>query len=203
VLPNSSKPPYPLQAMQRLFSSSSTTSSTTVLGLDSSSAMPLRSCRLGSVQRYVVISTSRDESKLTNIPKGLTLMFFCVDASLFFNSYVNPIALDKINWKYYIVYDVWLAFELLIVYLFWVETRNTPLEEIVKFFDGDEALLGGHLATEKAKELLVEEGGSDETPHTPPVIGNEGTAGNTPPVVGDEGSSETSVPVAPVQAKEL
>jgi hypothetical protein len=130
-------------------------------------------------------------------------MFFCVDASLFFNSYVNPIALDKINWKYYIVYDVWLAFELLIVYLFWVETRNTPLEEIVKFFDGDEALLGGHLATEKAKELLVEEGGSDETPHTPPVIGNEGTAGNTPPVVGDEGSSETSVPVAPVQAKEL
>jgi hypothetical protein len=130
-------------------------------------------------------------------------MFFCVDASLFFNSYVNPIALDKINWKYYIVYDVWLAFELLIVYLFWVETRNTPLEEIVRFFDGDEALLGGHLATEKGKELLVEEGGSDETPHTPPVMGNEGNADRTPPVVEDERSSETSVPVAPVQAKEL
>jgi len=131
-------------------------------------------------------------------------MFFCVDASLFFNSYVNPIALDKINWKYYIVYDVWLAFELLIVYLFWVETRNTPLEEIVKLFDGDEALLGGHLATEKAKELLVEEGGSDETPHTPPtVVGDEKTRNATPPVIGDERSSEASVPTAPVQAKEL
>jgi hypothetical protein len=117
-------------------------------------------------------------------------MFFCVDASLFFNSYVNPIALDKINWKYYIVYDVWLAFELLIVYLFWVETRNTPLEEIVKYFDGDEALLGGHLATEKAKQLLVEEGNSDDTPHTPPMVG-------------DERSSETRVPVAPAHAKEL
>jgi hypothetical protein len=131
-------------------------------------------------------------------------MFFCVDASLFFNSYVNPIALDKMNWKYYIVYDVWLAFELLIVYFFWVETRNTPLEEIVKLFDGDEALLGGHLATGKAKELLVEEGGSDETPHTPPVVvGDEKTRDATPPVVGDERSSEASVPTEPVQAKEL
>jgi hypothetical protein len=122
-------------------------------------------------------------------------MFFCVDASLFFNSYVNPIALDKINWKYYIVYDVWLAFELVIVYFFWVETRNTPLEEIVKLFDGDNALLGGHLATEKAKQFLVEEGGSDETPnttHTHPVVGD----------VSDERVSEGSVP-APVHAKEL
>jgi hypothetical protein len=131
-------------------------------------------------------------------------MFFCVDASLFFNSYVNPIALDKMNWKYYIVYDVWLAFELLIVYFFWVETRNTPLEEIVKLFDGDEALLGGHLATGKAKKLLVEEGGGDETLHTPPVVvGDEKTRDTTPPAVGDERLSEASVPTEPVQAKEL
>ena len=84
-------------------------------------------------------------------------MFLCVDAALFFNSYVNPIALDSINWKYYIVYDCWLAFELAIVLFFYIETRNTPLEEIVKYFDGDAALLGGDLATEKAKHYLVEE----------------------------------------------
>jgi hypothetical protein len=89
-------------------------------------------------------------------------MFLAVDLALFFNSYVNPVALNKLGWKYYIVYDVWLAFELMIVYFFFIETRNTPLEEIVKYFDGEDALLGGDLATEKAREFLQEEGIHDE-----------------------------------------
>lgn len=84
-------------------------------------------------------------------------MFLCVDAALFFNSYVNPIALAAMNWKYYIVYDAWLAVELTVVYFYYIETRNTPLEEIVKFFDGEAALLGGDLATEKARVYLGEE----------------------------------------------
>jgi hypothetical protein len=88
----------------------------------------------------------------------MTLLFFCVDAALFFNSYVNPVALSDLNWKYYIVYDVWLAVELTVVYFFFIETRNTPLEEIVKYFDGDAAILGGDLATEKSRHFLVEEG---------------------------------------------
>lgn len=41
--------------------------------------------------------------------KGLTLMFLMVNIALFFNQYVNPIALENIDWKYYIVYCVWLA----------------------------------------------------------------------------------------------
>lgn len=84
----------------------------------------------------------------------MTILFLCVDAALFFNSYVNPVALAAMNWKYYIVYDAWLAVELVVVYWFYIETRNTPLEEIVKFFDGESALLGGNLATEKAKVYL-------------------------------------------------
>lgn len=95
------------------------------------------------------------------IQQGLTLMFLAVDLALFFNSYVNPVALDALNWKYYIVYDVWLFVELLVVYFFYVETRNTPLEEIVKYFDGEAALLGGDLATEKSRHYLVEELGND------------------------------------------
>lgn len=34
-------------------------------------------------------------------------------------------------------YCVFLGFEVIIVYLFIVETRYTPMEEIAKFFDGD------------------------------------------------------------------
>ncbi len=63
-------------------------------------------------------------------------MFLMVDIALFFNQYINPIALDHLGWKYYIFYCVWLGFELAIVYFFYVETRNTPLEEIAKHFDG-------------------------------------------------------------------
>lgn len=70
-------------------------------------------------------------------------MFLSINAALFFNSYVNPIALDALDWKYYIVYDVWIAIELATVYFAFVETRNTPLEEIARLFDGNHALVGG------------------------------------------------------------
>lgn len=72
---------------------------------------------------------------------------------MFFNQYINPIAMDNLEWKYYIFYCVWLAVELVVVYFFYIETRNTPLEEIAKYFDGENAMVGGAVATEKAREL--------------------------------------------------
>jgi len=93
--------------------------------------------------------------------KGMTMVFLCVDLALFFNQYINPIALDAIGWKYYIVYCIWLAVELAIVYTFYIETKNTPLEEIAKHFDGDAAVVGGAAATEKGRVLAMEMGGLD------------------------------------------
>jgi hypothetical protein len=55
-------------------------------------------------------------------------MFLSVDLSLFFNQYANPIAIAHLQWKYQICYCVWLVFELFIVWKFYIETRNTPLE---------------------------------------------------------------------------
>jgi len=86
--------------------------------------------------------------------KGLAVMFFFVNCALFFNNYVNPIAIKNITWKYYIVYDCWLAIELAVVYFFFIETRYTPLEEIAKYFDGEDAKIGGDAATGHGKELL-------------------------------------------------
>ncbi|KAJ5772002.1 hexose transporter protein [Penicillium odoratum] len=85
--------------------------------------------------------------------KGLTLMFFCVDLSLWFNQYVNPIALDNIHWKYYIVYCGFLLFEIFVVWKYYIETKEIPLEEIVKKFDGEGAILGGAAASEKIQAL--------------------------------------------------
>jgi sugar porter (SP) family MFS transporter len=88
--------------------------------------------------------------------KGMNVLWLSIDLVLLFNQYVNPIALDAIHWKYYIVYTIWLAFELFIVWKFYIETRNTPLEEIVKHFDGEGALLGGAAANEKSRQLAAE-----------------------------------------------
>jgi hypothetical protein len=56
---------------------------------------------------------------------------------VFFNQYINPIALENFGWKYYIFHCVWLGVELTVVWFFYIETRNTPLEEIAKYFDGE------------------------------------------------------------------
>lgn len=66
-------------------------------------------------------------------------MNLCVQIALVFNQYVNPVALERIGWKYYIFYCVWIAFELVVVYFYYVETKGPTLEEIAKIFDGDDA----------------------------------------------------------------
>jgi MFS family permease len=103
--------------------------------------------------------------------QGLTIMFLAIDLALFFNSYVNPIALLAIGWKYYIVYVCWLAFEFAIVWRFYIETRNTPLEEIVRHFDGEGAILGGDLANEKSRQLERELGIYNERGNEPGLHG--------------------------------
>jgi hypothetical protein len=65
-------------------------------------------------------------------------MYIFLYAALFFNQYVNPIALNNLSWKYYIFYCGFLAFEVVVVYYFYVETRYIPLEEVAKYFDGDD-----------------------------------------------------------------
>jgi len=71
--------------------------------------------------------------------KGFTVFNFAISLSLIFNQYVNPIALAKLGWKYYIVYVCWIAFEFVFLYFFVIETKNRTLEETAALFDGEEA----------------------------------------------------------------
>lgn len=93
-------------------------------------------------------------------------MFFFVDLALWFNQYVNPVALSAIGWKYYIVYVCWIAFELVIVWKYFIETKNTPLEEIAKYFDGDSAIIGGAASSAKARHLAGEDDAVPEITET-------------------------------------
>jgi len=85
--------------------------------------------------------------------KGFTWLNFCVTAALFFNQYVNAIAVQALAWKYYLFYCVFIVFEVVIIYFFIVETRYTPLEEIAKFFDGEDAVDIAEITNSEVKEI--------------------------------------------------
>jgi len=99
--------------------------------------------------------------------KGFTVFNFTVSCSLIFNQYANPIALDKLGWKYYIVYCVFLAFELVFMYFFVVETKDLTLEETAALFDGEDKVEELHArvaqdAIHAEKAPSVDEKGSED-----------------------------------------
>lgn len=55
--------------------------------------------------------------------QGIAVEQLAVRIAVFFNTYVNPIALDAIGWRYYIVYCVWILFEIATVYFLFPETK--------------------------------------------------------------------------------
>ncbi|CAK5274903.1 unnamed protein product [Mycena citricolor] len=70
--------------------------------------------------------------------KGYNIFNFTISLALIFNQYVNPIAMDSIDWKYYIVYCVWLVVEAVFLYFYLIETKSRTLEETAAIFDGAE-----------------------------------------------------------------
>ncbi|EAZ63734.1 putative hexose transporter [Scheffersomyces stipitis CBS 6054] len=87
--------------------------------------------------------------------KGLNLMYFTQLCTLVYNGYVNPIAMDAIEWKYYIVWCCVLAFELVIVFFFYVETFGYTLEEVAVVF-GDDAGTTLHRLSSPVEKSAVE-----------------------------------------------
>lgn len=59
-----------------------------------------------------------------------------------FNSFVNPIAMEALGWKYYLVYVAFLVVISLVVYLFYAETKDHSLEEIADIFEGPAIVAG-------------------------------------------------------------
>jgi len=61
---------------------------------------------------------------------------------------VNPIALNAIGWKYYIVFLVTDVIQLIIAYYIVVETKGLTLKDIAILFDGNEKMLSRERAAE-------------------------------------------------------
>lgn len=71
--------------------------------------------------------------------KGLSATLTTTFGAGFFNQYVNPIALDAIQWKFYFVYIATLATMIPTIYFLFPETKGRTLEEIATVFDGEVA----------------------------------------------------------------
>ncbi|KAK4954144.1 hypothetical protein LTR10_007572 [Elasticomyces elasticus] len=85
--------------------------------------------------------------------RGIALTQLSTYLALFFNIFVNPIALDAIAWKYYIVYVVILVVIVLTIFFFYPETKGHTLEEMAIIFDGSEQAIVADSATDKSKTV--------------------------------------------------
>jgi hypothetical protein len=67
--------------------------------------------------------------------KGLAYLAFMNNAVKVMNTYVPPIAIHNSGWKFYLLYIIWDAFGIVVIYFFFVETRGWSLEEIEELFN--------------------------------------------------------------------
>jgi hypothetical protein len=66
--------------------------------------------------------------------KGLAFMNLVVNAVNVLNTYAPPIAIANSGWKFYILYIVWDAFGVVVIFFTFIETKGWSLEEIEELF---------------------------------------------------------------------
>jgi sugar porter (SP) family MFS transporter len=67
--------------------------------------------------------------------RGISIFQFWGRGAAFFTTFVNPIGLKDISWKWLITYCCWLAFEIVFVYFMFPETYGRTLEELAFLFE--------------------------------------------------------------------
>ncbi|KAK6202469.1 general substrate transporter [Scheffersomyces amazonensis] len=72
--------------------------------------------------------------------RGMAIYFLISNIASFVNLYSAPIAMQNIKYWYYVFFVFWDLFQLLVVYLIFVETCGLTLEEIETVFKSDNTL---------------------------------------------------------------
>ncbi|KAJ5379847.1 uncharacterized protein N7496_002275 [Penicillium cataractarum] len=79
--------------------------------------------------------------------KGAAIYITISTLAVALNTWVNPIALAALAWKYYGVYIAINAVLIVIIYLGFPETKNRTIEEVAIIFDGDRAIAEAYNAS--------------------------------------------------------
>ncbi|KAI9574344.1 general substrate transporter [Boletus coccyginus] len=69
--------------------------------------------------------------------KGITIFQWWARNAEFITQFVDPIGIEAAGWKYYIIYCVWIAFEVAFVYFMFPETSGRTLEELTFLYEDD------------------------------------------------------------------
>lgn len=85
----------------------------------------LVSSRLTCLKAYLV-----ELFPFTIRSKGITMQQWWGRAATFCNTFINPIGMDNIGWRYYIWYCCWITVEGTVIYFFFPETAGRTLEEL-------------------------------------------------------------------------
>ncbi|KAL7958032.1 general substrate transporter [Trichoderma compactum] len=81
--------------------------------------------------------------------RGISVFQLFGRLSGFFATFVNPIGLQNISWRWLIVYCCWLAFEICFVWFLFPETAGRTLEELAFLFEDKELADQAVMAVEK------------------------------------------------------
>ncbi|KAF9875532.1 hypothetical protein CkaCkLH20_06913 [Colletotrichum karsti] len=80
--------------------------------------------------------------------RGLSFLYLCSFSALVLANQVNPIAIQNLGWKYYVVFCCILGCLLGVIYFVFPETKGHTLEEIQEVFEGSHTLTSmGKVAT--------------------------------------------------------
>jgi MFS family permease len=75
----------------------------------------------------------------------------------FFTTFINPIGMKNIQWRWLIFYCCWLGFENVFVYFMFPETYGRTLEELAFIFEDKSKAERAITAVEKARAHLDDE----------------------------------------------
>lgn len=67
--------------------------------------------------------------------KGSGLNFLFLNIAMVVNTYGISVGIEKIGWKLYLVYIVWICVEIAVIFFFFVETAGKTLEELKEIFE--------------------------------------------------------------------
>ncbi|KAJ5688900.1 Major facilitator superfamily domain general substrate transporter [Penicillium macrosclerotiorum] len=92
----------------------------------------------------VGVTKVRDQTLISACLQVWDLLFAALAPTIvgmFFNTFVNPIAMAAISWKYYFVFVAVLLVFGATAFFYYPETKGYSLEQIAVLFDGDDALV--------------------------------------------------------------
>ncbi|SPO02566.1 related to lactose permease [Cephalotrichum gorgonifer] len=69
--------------------------------------------------------------------KGMAFSSLAVNAAGLLNQFAWPVSMAKIDWKTYIIFTVWDAIQVIVVYFLIPETKGRTLEELDEIFEAD------------------------------------------------------------------